>query len=116
MPKEKVDRLADYRRTGDSRDLPEWLTTDEVAELIAKSRSSVIDSINAGQIKAKMHGRYYRIHRDEIVPPVFITSEKRPLVDRFRDISVAMSQAGAAPELIGATLGYYAAMTREREA
>ncbi len=61
---------------------PEWLTTQEAAEMIACSRQHVVDLINEGQLKASKIGTHRRIKLDDLLQ--FIEEE-----DKERDAAMA---------------------------
>ncbi len=61
---------------------PEWLTTQEAAEMIACSRQHVVDLINEGRLKASKIGTHRRIKLDDLLE--FIQQE-----DRERDAAMA---------------------------
>lgn len=46
---------------------PEWLTTQEAAEMIACSRQHIVDLINDGQLKASKIGTHRRIKLDDLL-------------------------------------------------
>lgn len=61
---------------------PEWLTTQEAAEMIACSRQHVVDLINEGQLQASKIGTHRRIKLDDLLG--FIEEE-----DKERDAAMA---------------------------
>lgn len=61
---------------------PEWLTTQEAAEMIACSRQHVVDLINEGKLKGAKIGTHRRIKLDDLLE--FIEQE-----DRERDAAMA---------------------------
>lgn len=61
---------------------PEWLTTQEAADMIACSRQHVVDLINGGRLKASKIGTHRRVKLDDLLE--FIQQE-----DRERDAAMA---------------------------
>jgi len=106
------ERLEEFRLSRNPAQLPIWLSTDEVAEIICKSRSSVIDSINKGTIQARRYGATFRIHREEIFPPRTI-AEEAPLHEVFVRLSTAMTKAGVEPQKSALVMAYYAELANE---